>query len=160
MKAAIKSGMEFFSHSEEETIGLAGTVAKTLRSGDVLLLEGDLGAGKSVFARALIRALSGEPELEVPSPTFTLVQTYDTRAGAVWHFDLYRIKDSNEIWELGWEDALDGGIVLVEWPSRLEDTMISFRYLALRFTTAPGREARIITMTPHGVWEKDFLPES
>lgn len=105
--------------SEQETIAFATDFARKLKTGDIVLLRGDLGAGKSVFARAVIRALSGDLELEVPSPTFTLVQTYDTPSGEVWHFDLYRLKDPEEIFELGWEDALAGGIVLVEWPERL-----------------------------------------
>ncbi|HNQ91671.1 MAG TPA: tRNA (adenosine(37)-N6)-threonylcarbamoyltransferase complex ATPase subunit type 1 TsaE [Alphaproteobacteria bacterium] len=105
--------------TEEETIRFAADFTRKLKPRDVVLLRGDLGAGKSVFARSVIRALSDNPELEVPSPTFTLVQTYDTSGGEVWHFDLYRLKDADEIFELGWEDALAGGIVLVEWPERL-----------------------------------------
>ncbi len=98
---------------------MAAELADNLEVGNVLLLRGNLGAGKTVFARGLLRAMTGQPDLEVPSPTFTLVQTYDTARGSVWHFDLYRLKDSEEIYELGWEEALAGGIVLVEWPERL-----------------------------------------
>lgn len=105
--------------TEAETSAFATRFAATLKGGDIVLLTGDLGAGKSVFCRAAIRALSGKPDLDVPSPTFTLVQTYDTAAGSVWHFDLYRLKDPEEIHEIGWEEALAGGIVLVEWPDRL-----------------------------------------
>jgi len=105
--------------SEDETVRFAALFAEKLRCGDVVLLRGDLGAGKSVFARSLIRTLAGKPDLEVPSPTFPLVQTYDTPKGDVWHFDLYRLKHPDEVFELGWEDALAGGIVLVEWPERL-----------------------------------------
>lgn len=105
--------------SEGETVCFAAQFAEKLRGGDVVLLKGDLGAGKSVFARSLIRTLAGDSDIEVPSPTFTLVQTYDTPKGEVWHFDLYRLKNPDEVFELGWEDALAGGIVLVEWPERL-----------------------------------------
>ncbi|MDZ7711762.1 MAG: tRNA (adenosine(37)-N6)-threonylcarbamoyltransferase complex ATPase subunit type 1 TsaE [Rhodovibrio sp.] len=113
--------------ADTQTLGrrLAGIV----RPGDLIALTGDLGAGKTALARALIASLrdpgggdaSGE---EVPSPTFTLVQTYDrlSAAGAplaVWHFDLYRLGDPDEVDELGWEEALAGGLVLVEWPDRL-----------------------------------------
>jgi tRNA threonylcarbamoyladenosine biosynthesis protein TsaE len=113
--------------ADTQTLGrrLAGIV----RPGDLIALTGDLGAGKTALARALIACLpdadggdaSGE---EVPSPTFTLVQTYDRRAAdgaplAVWHFDLYRLGEPDEVDELGWEEALAGGLVLVEWPDRL-----------------------------------------
>lgn len=107
------------SNSEEETAQHAQDFAHQLRPGDVVCLYGDLGLGKSVFARALIRHLAGNPALEVPSPTFTLVQTYDTDKGPLWHFDLYRLKDPDEVYELGWEDALAEAINIVEWPERL-----------------------------------------
>jgi tRNA threonylcarbamoyladenosine biosynthesis protein TsaE len=100
------------------TEALAAAVAALAREGDAILLEGELGAGKSVFARAFLRAASGDPALEVPSPTFTLVQSYDTRIGTVHHFDLWRLDGPGGLAELGWEEAGDG-IVLVEWPDRL-----------------------------------------
>jgi len=109
------------SQSEEETADAAKAIAHLLDSGDILLLSGDLGAGKTVFARALLRALSKNPDLIVPSPTFTLLQTYEIGDRTVYHFDLYRLGDSDEIYEIGWEEALSGGIVLVEWPERLDD---------------------------------------
>lgn len=111
--------MEYISRSEQETIGIAVQFAARLKPREVVCLHGDLGMGKSVFARAVIRALSGDEGREVPSPTFTLVQTYETPKGGVWHFDLYRLKDPEEIFELGWEEALAEGIVIVEWPGRL-----------------------------------------
>lgn len=97
----------------------ARELADKVSPGDVLCLQGDLGMGKSVLARGLIRALSGTPALEVPSPTFTLVQTYETPGGDIWHFDLYRLKRPEEVFELGWDDALSGGISIIEWPERL-----------------------------------------
>ena len=107
------------TNSEEETQAFAKTFSKELTQGHVVLLRGDLGMGKTVFARALIRALCGEEKIEVPSPTFTLVQVYDALIGTVWHFDLYRLSDPSEIYEIGWEEAIAEGIVLVEWPERL-----------------------------------------
>lgn len=107
--------------SEEETVALAREIAPELRRADVVLLHGDLGAGKSVFARSLIRALCGDEDLVVPSPTFTLVQSYESDVGVIWHFDLYRLSAPEEIYEIGWEEAMSGGIVLVEWPERLGD---------------------------------------
>ncbi len=105
--------------SEAETEAAAIRLADGLKAGDVVLLRGPLGCGKTVFARALIRALAGDSRLDVPSPTFTLAQTYETERGTVWHFDLYRLEDTDEVYEVGWEEALSGGIVLVEWPERL-----------------------------------------
>ena len=146
--------MDFISHSETDTARFAGDLAKKLRPGDIVFLEGDLGMGKSVFARALIRALADEPDLDVPSPTFTLVQVYETGKGPVWHFDLYRIKSPEEIWELGWEEALAGGIILVEWPSRLGNGLAPADRLTLGFTANPQQpEQRVIRITPFGTWE-------
>lgn len=107
------------SYSEEETKDFAQEFVSNLCVGDVVLLHGDLGMGKSVFARACIRSLVGEDVLEVPSPTFTLVQMYDADLAPLWHFDLYRLSDPSEIYEIGWDDALDGGILFVEWAERL-----------------------------------------
>jgi tRNA threonylcarbamoyl adenosine modification protein YjeE len=104
---------------EAETQRLGQDIAMALRVGDVLLLKGDLGAGKSTLARAIIRALADDPALEVPSPTFTLVQAYDTRV-PVRHFDLYRLSSSDELQELGLDEALQEAAVLVEWPERAE----------------------------------------
>ena len=109
----------YHSNSESATIKTATDFAKTLVNGDIVCFYGNLGAGKSVFARAVIRALCKDIELVVPSPTFTLVQMYDAPDYPVWHFDLYRLEDEQEIYEIGWEEALGDGIVLVEWPVRL-----------------------------------------
>ncbi len=101
------------------TIRLAGRVAALARRGDVILLEGPLGAGKTEFARAFLRAATADQALEVPSPTFTLVQAYDTHLGPVHHFDLWRLDGPAALHELDWDEAVDD-IVLVEWPDRLE----------------------------------------
>ncbi len=100
------------------TEALAAAVAARVRRGDAILLEGPLGAGKTALFRAFLRAITGNPALEVPSPSFTLVQTYDTPLGPIHHFDLWRIDSPNGLRELGWDDAR-ADIVLVEWPERL-----------------------------------------
>lgn len=97
---------------------LGASLAERLGPGDLVVLSGPLGAGKTAFARAFLRALTADPNLEVPSPSFTLVQGYDTPCGPVHHFDLWRLEQSADLAEIGWEDALDD-IVLVEWPERL-----------------------------------------
>lgn len=102
------------------TEALASRLAGHARPGDAILLAGPLGAGKSAFARAFLRAAAGDPTLEVPSPTFTLVQSYETRRGPVHHFDLWRLEGPGAVVELGW-DELTQDIVLVEWPDRLGD---------------------------------------
>ena len=118
--------MPTFSFSlpdETATEQLGVTLAARLKPGDVVGLKGELGAGKTTLARAILRAASGEAGLIVPSPTFTLVEVYETKAGAFWHFDLYRLEAPEQVYELGWEDALAEGIVLIEWPERLGTLM-------------------------------------
>lgn len=125
---------------------LAARLARIARPGDALLLEGPLGAGKSALARAFLRAASGAPALEVPSPTFTLVQSYDLPGGVTaHHFDLYRLSGPGGLAELGWDEAREG-IVLVEWPERLGPLAPEG---ALRLTLAPGatEDARVATLT-------------
>ena len=103
---------------EAATARLARRLAGLARPGDIIALEGDLGSGKTALARAFIRALS-DPAEEVPSPTFTLVQTYDCESGTIWHFDLFRLEKADDVLELGIEDAFSDGISLIEWPERL-----------------------------------------
>lgn len=102
------------------TEALAARLAARVRPGDAILLEGPLGAGKTAFARAFLRAATGNAGLDVPSPSYTLVQTYDTPLGPIHHFDLWRLDGPGAIVELGW-DELTCDIVLVEWPERLGD---------------------------------------
>ena len=104
---------------EAATAAFAARISALAEIGDVIGLKGDLGAGKTTFARAFIGARGGTEE--VPSPTFTLVEVYEFAAGApaVWHFDLYRLAKSEDVYELGFEEALGGAILLIEWPERL-----------------------------------------
>ena len=104
--------------TEADTEALGRALARQVRAGDVISLEGGLGAGKTTLARGFIQHLTGTAE-EVVSPTFTLVQMYDTEIAPIWHFDLYRLQNPMDALELGFEDALTDGILLIEWPARL-----------------------------------------
>lgn len=134
---------------EAATAAFARRIAGLARPGDVIALTGDLGAGKTFFARAFIG------ESDVPSPTFTLVQTYDAPAGTsgarIWHFDLYRLKQANEAIELDIEDAFAEGISLVEWPDRLGPLLPAERLdVVLDFLSDP--RARRAMLTGRGRW--------
>jgi len=124
---------------EAATAALAARVAALAVAGDVIALKGELGAGKTSFARAFIRARGGGEE--VPSPTFTLVQVYELGDAAVWHFDCYRLRDPEEAWELGIEDAFRDGISLIEWPERL-GLLLPARRLEITLSTGPAPQAR------------------
>src|SRR5688572_9881819 len=103
---------------EAGTVRLAELIALKIRAGDAVALYGDLGAGKTTLARALIGALLGETAAEVPSPTFALLQTYATPRLTVSHFDFYRLASADDARELGFDEALQTGAVIVEWPER------------------------------------------
>lgn len=128
--------------SVDETAALGRRISPILKPGDVLLLEGPLGAGKSLFARSVIQARLGHPE-DVPSPTFTLVQTYDTADLEIWHCDLYRLSGPDAAQELGLEDAFETAACLVEWPSRLGD-MRPADAITLKLELAEKESARNI----------------
>lgn len=135
---------------EAATAALAARLGAALGPGDVVALWGGLGSGKTALVRALVRAQLG-PAAEVPSPTFTLLQTYDLPVGTLWHFDLYRIESPDEVVELGWDEARAGGIAMVEWPDRLGSLLPGDRLdVALDFGAAPG--ARSARLTGHGGW--------
>jgi tRNA threonylcarbamoyladenosine biosynthesis protein TsaE len=139
---------------EAATARLAQALSGLAKPGDFIALRGDLGAGKTSLARAFIVALAGRPE-EVPSPTFTLAQSYETPAGTVWHLDLYRIGDPSELVELGLEEALAHSITLVEWPDRLGRLLPADRLdVTLAFADPPGGsgEGRRARLEAHGSW--------
>ncbi len=135
---------------EAATARLGRALAARLRPGDLVALDGDLGAGKTALARAIVRALTGNPDEETPSPTFTLVQTYDTAAGfPVAHFDLYRIVHPDEVHDLALDEAVADGVALVEWPDRLGALPRDCLCIAL---TATGPTTRRAALTAHGAW--------
>ncbi len=137
----------------DATAHLAARLAAGVEAGDTLLLSGPIGAGKSHFARALIRALT-TPEQEVPSPTFTLVQDYTTPRGPLWHMDLYRLGAVDELVELGVEDALGAAICVVEWPERLGG-MAPADHVALALDPAADSDARTARLSGWGMgWSR------
>lgn len=138
---------------EASTEALARRLAPIVQPGDVLALWGDLGAGKTVFARAFVRA-RGDAFEDVPSPTFTLVQVYDPTDGSeapTYHFDLFRLKSFEETYELGIEEAFTGGISLVEWPDRLGRLLPAHR-LDIKLAEGSAPDARSVVLEGHGDW--------
>lgn len=127
------------------TAALGAELAADLAPGDLVLLEGDLGAGKTALARAIIRSLAGDPLLDVPSPTFALVQPYDTARGPVLHADLYRLGDPREVEELGLLDNREA-IVLVEWAERAPE-IVAAATLVVALAIPPGGEGRLVSVT-------------
>ena len=130
--------------NQHQLEALACRLAPLLKTGDVIFLHGDLGAGKSTFARALIRQTLNDKNAEVPSPTYTLVQSYEPEnALPLWHYDLYRLSGVDDVYELGMDDALDQGAALIEWPERLEGTLTPSLNIHLSAGKTP--ETRTIT---------------
>lgn len=140
---------------ERATLRLGAALAALSKAPDVILLSGTLGAGKSTLARAFVRAWLDYEGAEVPSPTFTLVQPYEGARGAVWHCDLYRLADPEEVLELGLDEAFADAVCLIEWPDRLGSRLPADR---LEITLEPCRDgtddatARRATLAAHGSW--------
>lgn len=143
---------DFRLDDEAATARLGAAIAAGLKAGEAVCLTGPLGAGKSTLARALVRALT-RPDEDVPSPTFTLVQFYEGPRLKVAHFDLYRLSNPDEAYEIGLDEALDEGAAVIEWPERLEGRLPGDR---LDVEIAPSDEdvdGRRVRLTPHGAWE-------
>jgi tRNA threonylcarbamoyladenosine biosynthesis protein TsaE len=150
---------------QSATETLARRMAPHLRAGDVLALSGAIGAGKSTFARALITARLadlGRAE-DIPSPTFTLVQTYDAGETEIWHCDLYRLNGPEEVWELGLDAAFEAALCLIEWPDRLGADLPDDA-LHVTLTQGASETARRMALHSHAVaWRtrlRDLMPES
>jgi tRNA threonylcarbamoyladenosine biosynthesis protein TsaE len=138
---------------EAATAAIAEAFARRAEPGDLIALAGPLGSGKTAFARAFIRALA--PGEEVPSPTFTLVQTYVTPRGAVWHFDAYRLARPEDAVELGIDEALSDGIVLVEWPERIAGLLPEER-IEIALSAGPTADSRIAELRVPEAWAGRF----
>ncbi len=137
---------------DEAGLGLVAEVlALSSRPGDVLALRGDLGAGKTTFARAFVRAVLDDPAMDVPSPTFTLLQSYETSRFPISHFDLYRVEANSELEELGFDEAIAGSVVLLEWPERAEAQLPPTR-LEIHIETHVDPALRTLHLTGPGAW--------
>jgi tRNA threonylcarbamoyladenosine biosynthesis protein TsaE len=136
--------------SEAQTQQIARHIADLAEVGDVIYLQGTLGMGKSVLARAFIQHLAG-CKIEIPSPTFTLVQTYDSLKKPVWHLDLYRLTTPDEVYELGLDEALASAITLIEWPERL-GTISFANTLRVTLSQGPNENGRLLHYVPQGRW--------
>ena len=155
---------EFFAESQivfneltsDQTLQVADFFARVLKPGDILLLFGDIGVGKSFFARGLIQSMminQGLSVEEVPSPTFTIVQTYDLLSPPVWHLDLYRFVDSEEIHELGLTEVFNSIICCIEWPNKM-GTFIPKRNISMKFDLIETCESRKVFIEFNGNgWE-------
>lgn len=138
--------------SETETRALGARLAHCLKPGDVVALQGGLGAGKTSLARGLVQALLGA-ETEVPSPTYTFVQVYEVDSYLLWHFDLYRLETPDSIFELGWDDTPDG-VALIEWPDKAGRHLPAYR---LDISLEVDGSGRIARLEPHGEYWQSKL---
>lgn len=150
MLATKQAAAMFEVSSLADTESLAARLGALLRAGDVVALSGDLGSGKTAFARGLIRALLGS-DTDVPSPTFNLVLTYELDDTLLWHFDLYRLERPDDAFELGIEDAFATGISLIEWPDKL-GAMLPADSLRVSLKAGDEPDSRVIDMSGLGDW--------
>lgn len=132
------------------TVALGRRLGERIGPGDVVCLFGNLGAGKTTLSRGAIEAWTGATE-DAPSPTYTLVQTYDGPRGELWHVDLYRLKQPDDAWELGLEDAFTYAACLIEWPERLGGQLPRDR---LDIALASEGEGRVAKLNAHGAWRE------
>ena len=145
---------EYFSPNETSTTALGKKLAQLAKQGDVFALFGTLGMGKSVLARAFIQSLTGAEE--VPSPTFTLVQSYDAPDFEIFHYDLYRIKSPEEIFEIGMEEAVYQGVSLIEWPEMMGGYLPR---TCFRIEITPQKNGRKITISTASEEKRQRLAE-
>ena len=137
--------------SEKDTLKFGSNLAKIARCGDIFALSGDLGTGKTVVARGFIKQIIGN-DTNVASPTFNLVNTYESNKGTIWHFDLYRLENSNEIEELGLDEAISEGICIIEWPEKATNEIPKNR-LCIFLKEGEQTGVRSVQITSHGSWK-------
>ena len=141
---------QIYLSNQEDTKKFATNLAKHAEVGDIITLRGDLGAGKTSFAQYFIQAIAGE-NIEVTSPTFNLVHLHQLKSVTIWHFDLYRLTDKKEIYELGIEDAMHEGITLIEWPEIISNILPKNR-LDLHIATTDKENVRIVSYQASEKW--------
>ncbi len=151
MQPAIPADGDFPLADDQATTRLGAAVGRVLARGEAVCLSGPLGAGKSTLARGMIRALTSPTE-EAPSPTFTLVQTYEGEGLELAHFDLYRLAGAEEVEELGLDEALDAGAAVIEWPERLQGRLPPDR-LDITISLEAQGASRLARLTAHGRWK-------
>lgn len=138
--------------NEAELAAWGKKFSSFLKAGDFIALKGTLGAGKTSLSRAIIRALTDQADLDVPSPTYTLLQEYNAPNLVISHFDLYRLEDPEETHELGWEEAIHDTLCLVEWPENAGNHLPENR-LEITLTIPEGnKESRELHLSPYGLW--------
>ncbi|MFN7039085.1 MAG: tRNA (adenosine(37)-N6)-threonylcarbamoyltransferase complex ATPase subunit type 1 TsaE [Alphaproteobacteria bacterium] len=139
-------------NKKQDTEALAKKIAKSTRMGDVILLKGDLGVGKTFFAKNFIKYFFPNQDVTVNSPTFNLVQTYTTNLFTIWHFDLYRLKTVEEIFELGVEQAFDEAVSIIEWPELIQ-TILPKNVLEIEFSFNEKTDQRQVSLRLYGEWK-------
>ena len=142
--------LNVFSHGESETAELGARLGQYMRKRDIVALDGPLGSGKSVFARGLIQGICGL-EVVVPSPTFTIIQIYDAPNFQIWHCDFYRLVDSEQIFELGLDEAFSNAVTVIEWPDRVGN-FLADRRLLVKFLEEGGDEGHTVRLGGDSSW--------
>ncbi len=135
--------------TESELENFAQEFAKKLKASDVIALQGDLGVGKTTFSRQLIRSLLNNQDIIVPSPTFNIVQIYEATQYSIYHYDLYRIKNIFELDELGFEEAFQDNITIIEWPEIILDQIKDHAYIIKFHVNEGGSRIIEVSQTPY-----------
>jgi tRNA threonylcarbamoyl adenosine modification protein YjeE len=147
--------MNIYLDNINETQAFASMLARIAKTGDIITFSGDLGVGKTSFIQFFIKSLAGQ-EIEVTSPTFNLLHIYKFNIGEVWHFDLYRLRDKKEIYELGIEDAFSYAISLIEWPEIINDILPKDR-LEIKLSFGEDENSRSLSLKAYGNWKEKLL---